>query len=283
MIRAENRANQWEPGKLWSLWSFMERCGVGELVDLQSFFTAVGNMAGNVPEMHLNQDQATLIQEKARTYLPLLEKLDLYVSARAMRKILACFDAAEIVEGKTIFRGQNKDNITGALSSIANLVGEEMHTKLFLILPAGKAPYFEQAKPIFGKEVAGSFPEAAEDISEAGKCFGVGRYTATVFHLMRAMEIALHRLGGKLGATVQNKHGEPITWGVILGNIGRKIDDLPKGAEQREWREVHLLLTNVNQAWRTETMHPKQTYTEEEAKTILDSCAAFMRRLALLS
>ena len=40
-------------------------------------------------------------------------------------------------------------------------------------------------------EVNDKFPSAAFDIDEAGKCLAIGRSTAAVFHLMRALETAI--------------------------------------------------------------------------------------------
>src|ERR1700687_6353897 len=45
--------------------------------------------------------------------------------------------------------------------------------------------------PPFGYDVAKAFPRASDDILEATKCYALERYTASVFHLMRAIEIGL--------------------------------------------------------------------------------------------
>ena len=45
----------------------------------------------------------------------------------------------------------------------------------------------------------------SEDIAEAGKCLGVGRPTASVFHLMRVMEIGVPRFGDVLGVKLADE------------------------------------------------------------------------------
>jgi len=54
------------------------------------------------------------------------------------------------------------------------------------------------AKLLFGDDVAKKFPSASVDIEEAGKCLALDRGTATVFHLMRAMEVGLRALAKSL-------------------------------------------------------------------------------------
>jgi HEPN domain-containing protein len=159
---------------------------------------------------------------------------------------------------------------------------DELADTFFISIPSENVNYYNPAQPLFGQIVLDTFPNAAEDIDEGGKCYALGRYTAVIFHLMRALEISLHALANKLGATVTNKHGDFLPWGVLLANIGEKIDQMPRGDEKADWSEAHALLHHVNQAWRTGTMHPKQTYTQEQAEDIIDAVKSFMRRLAPL-
>lgn len=137
------------------------------------------------------------------------------------------------------------------------------------------AEYYAPDEPLFGFEVSEVLAKANDDISEAGKCFGVGRYTASVFHLMRGMEVAVQVLSESLG--IENVDRE---WGKLLSDIHGKIGHLPKGDERNRWSEVHANLYHVKQAWRNDTMHPKATYTEEEAGEVFDAMKAFMRNLA---
>lgn len=160
---------------------------------------------------------------------------------------------------------------------------DELADTFFLSIPSESVHYYQPSEPLFGQAVSGSFSNTTEDIDEAGKCYALGRYTAAVFHLMRALEVALHALAGKTGATVTNKHGEFLTWGVLLANVGDKINQMPPGRDKDAWSHAHVLLHHVNQAWRTGTMHPKQTYTQEQAREIMEAVKSFMRHLASLA
>src|SRR5262249_9790458 len=59
--------------------------------------------------------------------------------------------------------------------------------------------YLDKPTP-FGSGVSVAFPEISEDISEAHQCFAFGQYTATAFHVSRAMEIVVRRVARKMRA-----------------------------------------------------------------------------------
>jgi hypothetical protein len=71
---------------------------------------------------------------------------------------------------------------------------EELDDRYFLLVPTEAVGFYWQKAPLFGPEVEQKFPAMTEDISEAGKCLALNRNTASVFHLMRVMEIATQHL-----------------------------------------------------------------------------------------
>jgi hypothetical protein len=84
--------------------------------------------------------------------------------------------------------------------------------------------YINQGEPIFGSDVDNKFPVMSEDISEAAKCIALSRYTAAVFHLSRAMEAAVVRLGEALSVTVLDKNNVELEWGKIISNLSSPIE-----------------------------------------------------------
>jgi hypothetical protein len=56
-------------------------------------------------------------------------------------------------------------------------------------VPQDKLKFYNKTD-LFGDEFKTKFPSANVEIIEAGNCFAFDRFTACVFHLMRAMEIA---------------------------------------------------------------------------------------------
>jgi hypothetical protein len=53
-----------------------------------------------------------------------------------------------------------------------------------------------------------------------------------------------------------------------------------KATETKAFAAASAHLYNVKIGWRNEVMHPKQTYTADEAKTIFSSVELFIRDLA---
>lgn len=183
---------------------------------------------------------------------------------------------------RAVTRLNGRENLTfRELRVINNEIGSRLEDEIlslnFYCMPKMSSEYYNPAEPLFGASVANRIPEASDDVSEAGKCFAVGRYTASAFHLMRAMEVAVKVLSSELG--IENVERE---WGKLLSDIAKAIEPMRKGEKRDEWSAVHANLYHVKQAWRNKTMHPKRTYTEEEAREVFDAMKAFMRQLASL-
>lgn len=154
---------------------------------------------------------------------------------------------------------------------------DELEGRFFLFLPAESVPLYRQTEPLFGAAVEAKFPEMSEDISEAGKCLSLNRATAAVFHLMRSMEIAVQRFGDTLGVALATEKN----WQNILDEINKAIKALDqKSAQTRAFAEASAHLYNVKLCWRNAVMHPKQTYTDDEARSLFDAARVFIRDLA---
>lgn len=145
------------------------------------------------------------------------------------------------------------------------------------VLSGESIKYIASSEPLFGEIVDMTFPSSSEDIAEAGRSLGYGLNTAVVFHLMRAMELAIQALAAKLGVENVDK-----VWGKLLADINAAIVKMPKGKDRDAWSENCSQLYHVKQAWRNPTMHPKKTYTDAEAKALFDAVGSFMRHLAPL-
>ena len=106
-------------------------------------------------------------------------------------------------------------------------------------------------------------------------------YTAAVFHLMRVMERGVQRLGGKLGIKVAGEKN----WQNILDEVNKQIKSLPEGTRKLKAIKSQLAaasahLYNVKLAWRNPVMHPKASYSPEEAVDIYSHVKTFMAHLA---
>jgi hypothetical protein len=164
------------------------------------------------------------------------------------------------------------------LVDLQNRIDDELERKTFYQLLPDRSGFYENLAP-FGDKINSKFPKAVIDIKEACNCFAVSRNVATVYHLMKSMEVVLKKLGEKTGAK-----NNP-NWGRYIQNILDKIDDdlkstAPKSAFKRkklqQWSEIATVLNRVREAWRNPVMHVAAEYQDGHTKDIFDSVKAFM-------
>jgi hypothetical protein len=171
-------------------------------------------------------------------------------------------------------------NVSNNIADLENRFIEELEDHKFWHL-GENASYLCSQVELIGTEIESAFPKTIEDWDEAAKCLAFERPTACVFHLMRAMELAVQRLYSELGLTGEIER----EWGKLLSDIGKSIEAMPNASPEdkqarNKWSAAHTHLYHVKQAWRNEVMHPKQTYTEVEAKAVFDAVKSFMRHLS---
>lgn len=180
--------------------------------------------------------------------------------------------------GGYIMSVHDAERLSWILTQIKMNFSAQLDSRVVFVLNSTNADFLLTDEPPFGREVDDAFPRAAEEIAEAAKCLALQRNTACVFHLMRAMERAVARLSETIGTG----HSTEKEWGKILSDIHQKIEAMPKGEERNRWSESHSHLYHVKQAWRNDTMHPKKTYTDDQAQAVFDAVRSFMRHLASL-
>jgi hypothetical protein len=201
-----------------------------------------------------------------------LPKLSLKLASKQMARIKVALIGEE-------HERKPMSDIGPMLKDLHQRICDDLDGRVFLFMPEAAVPYYQPETPLFGDEVESKFPQASEDIAEAGKCLALGRPTAAIFHLMRVMEIGTQTFGDKLGVTLASEKN----WQNILNEVNKSIKAMdPKASQTKAYAAASSHLYNVKLAWRNEVMHPKQTYTPDEAVTVFSSVGAFMRDLALM-
>ncbi|ADP70499.1 hypothetical protein Rvan_1231 [Rhodomicrobium vannielii ATCC 17100] len=260
-----------QPYGLVSLWDMLE-------IDAQAFVVAVESLNAidaHLAHLDLSDDKIINDEDTIATIASLL--LDLNKATDAIYAPVTEQALARLME-LLVNKKCKETELSGKLSDIRQRLRDELNGTTFFVLEEVYADLYNGTIDYFGFDIGVTFSSQAEaDIEEAGKCLALGRGTSCVFHLMRAMEAAVKVLGSKLGVTNTEKE-----WGKILSDLGRKIEDMPKGPSRDEWSACHVNLYHVKQAWRNSTMHPKETYTAEQAREVLLSVRIFMRQLATL-
>ena len=207
----------------------------------------------------------------AKTKLEHLQKhctaYDVRISGLAIKRLLDNWDD-EYAAKQPIQAAAN-------LSDIGIRIYDELSLKHFFVLGAAESQMYKG--DYFTHEILAAFPSTTEDLEEACKCIAFGRYTASVFHLMRAMEFAVQALASEL--KIANVARD---WGKLLSDMSKQIEPMPKSPERDRWSESHSHLYHVKQAWRNDVMHPKATYTEEQAEDVIRAVRSFMKHLAPL-
>lgn len=270
--------------QIWNYWDIMEHLAVEDILSALPMLTSYGtkwSQAGAPEKQEIFPETYDLIYQSVERLQKALSDLDAPISLRATTELLSAFDASFIGDsGCHVFTGQNLATTIFCMTQIGNSLYIELGQRFFIKLRGANKELYDQEYGLFGDEVDDAFPEAIADISEAGKCLALERWTATVFHLMRAMEVGVATLADKLQATVLNKHGETLPWGILNGNIGDKITLMPDGSEKDDWQVMHTLLHSANRAYRTKTAHPKKTYDEKEALAAYHATKSFMQAMA---
>ena len=164
-----------------------------------------------------------------------------------------------------------------SFNELRRRIKDQFQARLFMFVPAGRAKYYLDNK-VFEQAVADKFPSMKEEMDEARMCIAFGRYTAAVFHLMRIMEQAVSRLAKRV--RVPKAQVEDKAWGPILDAINARITRLRRSNPRKVlYSEATAHLNHVRAVWRNTTMHPKRTYTYEQAEEILASVKTFINHL----
>jgi len=173
------------------------------------------------------------------------------------------------------------------------LILYELSSIRFLYVPENRALYYQKRikadedktkHTLLSDKAKKKFARSIEDAEEAANCIALGRYTAAVFHMMRIMERGVQGLGKKLQLTIPVEEKD---WGLIGNHINGALKKLPNSTPQEKriharYVKAAVYLDNVREAWRNPTMHPKETYTEEEAETAFWFVKQYMEYLATI-
>jgi hypothetical protein len=110
------------------------------------------------------------------------------------------------------------------IQGIAVTLRRELSLMKIYCLEPTKDSFFALEFSTFGPAFATAFPSAVFEIDEAGKCHALSRSTASVFHLMRAMEVGIGAVAACLQIPPPVKAADK-NWGKFLKAIKDEMDD----------------------------------------------------------
>jgi hypothetical protein len=284
-----NGAVLWHSGRLWSLWDMLDYWGykfflIGTAIaytelDLVNYRRQnIGVSTGRDLSIPANNSIVQFLNDKCTEALQFADDQQLSPIPQNLRKIQVKILAASRVLNRRLY----VDDLLNDITHIKNDLLSRLSQRSFYSIPPDLLAYYGKPQ-LFGDAVAKKFPKANDDIEWAGNCLALGQPTACVFHLSRAMEIAIHRLARKLKVPLNAKDN----MGSMLGKMTDPIKDMPDKTESQKrkkevWAECRTNLYHVKMAWRDPGAHGKQTYDDKQARDILKRVSDFMQQLATL-
>jgi hypothetical protein len=176
------------------------------------------------------------------------------------------------------------------VNSLADLFAQEAESIKFFSVRPERLKFFNNPT-IAGEKFKSNFPKGNSELIEAGNCFVLDRFTASVCHTMRSLEYALLALENALG--IQPPQNVALkTWGKTLERIeinkGQKgkngIAPLPPSPEWAKdpdfYEKCFMFLAATKAAFRDDTFHVGANYDETGANNVLSVSAVFLNQLA---
>jgi hypothetical protein len=169
------------------------------------------------------------------------------------------------------------------MDDLAHTVFGELEDQLFLWIPNHRSGWYgKKAEDIAGVEWCSRFPSTVPEIEEAAKCYAVGRYTASVFHLMRATESATKALGRALGMTPAHPG-----WKLVFDEVYAQYKNKrPRHAawltHENQLVQVSGDLRTISHIWRNDVAHFVDTYSEDNAREMFTIVPVFMRNISMM-
>jgi len=173
------------------------------------------------------------------------------------------------------------------IQTIAVTLRRELNLAKTFSINSAEEAYFDVDLSTFGPNFSVAFPSCAYELDEAGKCLALSRSTAAVFHLMRAMEVALAAARACLGIPEPTKDWER-NWGKVLDNIKTEMN-ARNSVNPKRWANpddkdlfasAYVSLDAVRIAWCNTTMHVESKYTPDEAEHIFVAVRGLMKTLS---
>jgi hypothetical protein len=229
--------------------------------------------------VYFNESQLENMVMTARQVRLVTIDLDMFVAKQAADALDPVFK--KLVAGYGYPVAINRDSISELLSAVEYLLKafrDELSARAMFVMEPAHVGYYAPSDPLFGQAVEDAFPSASPEIEDAGKCRAVGRWTACVMHLMRALETPMNSLASKYDVvTGQN-------WNTALNEIDkclRGVNKLNGGLAAEQWAsEASAHLRAIKNAWRNHAQHGRARYDEEQAVAIWGNVGSFMKTLA---
>ena len=244
------------------------------IAHLRSLWDLAESEKAKTPKSKISEKHANSLQKLGNALVPQLEVLRAVGSLQLTKLLLQQKDTGKLTYEVFAHKAKDLDQF---------LRSELSDTYIFAL--GVKAEYFSPTQPLFGKPVEAQFPSVIDEIGEAGKCYALGRSTASAFHSIRCLEAGIRALSRSLGIPDPTRAAGR-NWGAMLRSVNTEIERRWPNSSARLsgdgefFENAYAALAAMQNPWRNATMHLDQKYTEEEAKHVFDVVKGFMMTLA---
>lgn len=273
---------------VWSLWDMAEIFDA-ELLEVvqrmktigQGFLTLRQTQQGtNVPSgARFRQRDLDDHEALVRRFIELAGKVPLLLSIEVAEQFAPAINRPPYPYQRNgewfILGGAELEILERGLSSVADTAMLELKDKTLIAISSKHRDHYVAPVREFGEAILEAFP-VEYDLEEASKCLALGRFTASVFHLMRAAEAAAAVVSEAVGGDTHNDKGEPLTFGGLFVQVDRKINEMPHGPKKDAWLKLRGFMVSLNRGDRTKVAHPGTEYSERQAERIFGNTKSFL-------
>ena len=269
--------------RLTDVWEMLQKTEGNALLSAMNSLFKLAAQYRDCASMYKTQEMKKILEAALDRVTEEMAKLELDKELGVMEFADKTLLALYVLDIDSADKQGMANEIYSLVKSLDMAIEGSLRGRTMYYMDPRNAERYEKAKLEFSQEVIHTFPNACWDLEEAVKCLAFERYTACVFHLARPMEIAVRKVGKRMGVTVKYKKEKGyLHWGTITNNMNGRLAILKRSDpdEYEKWVRVHGMLECVRVAWRNETMHPGTKYSEKEAEEVLDAVKTFLDCLA---
>lgn len=269
-----------------NLWELMQKLRLEDVVDLSHLLTRFERLASSENGL----DQEVIDKTKAlidRLMNPFYLEIGFEESVASIQRLKEALSSSNPLPSELKWKARN----------VFDIIKSEAEKRLIFLVPNNLKQFYNNDE-LLGKAVKNGYPSAIPDIKSAGNCIAFGNDTASVFHLMRVVELGLRAFSKHLGVKDVKISGKPgnekyvplafSDWEKIIQAGQNKIDKIngsKRGPKRQKAQEFYLPLMMdfraIKDAWRNHCMHTRAYYNSEDAMMIFSHVKRIMETLAL--
>ncbi len=179
------------------------------------------------------------------------------------------------------------------LSHAVHRFSEDAGEVRFFSIDCARARYYSDEHLNELGEVFDSLPNVLPHLRDAEYCYAAGLPTASVFHLMSALEDGIRSLSNRFRG-IKKPPSSSQTWGSWINSIEAyanprtpSVTGQPRKRAINRRHRAKLLsiiasLQHIKNAWRDTTMRVKATYSDEDARVTYDASQKVLSEIAEL-